>query len=233
MAGEFDNLTDASVATYANLRRQGRVVQLPGSSQWDLGYAPSVPSQWADRPRTIWEAIDQLRDQLNRATVAPRESMPLARRGEDGRRSIFAPPSIIRARFRANKNGTNQTGVTSATPVKITFGTAAINAGGYFDATNSKWIPPSGAVLIHASIGWTTANIVDAADYQTYIYKNGANVQTGAALASGTGAVQSQATFVDEANGTDYYEIFGFGGGAGDKTVDGSALLTNFEGTSI
>lgn len=140
--------------------------------------------------------------------------------------AAFGGPS-----FQAHKNGTDQTGISSATQTKITFGTEEWDNGAHYDASNSKLIPTiAGKWRVSATIFWS-ANVVDGAEYQCSIYKNGSaykkSFDTG-----GTGATSSPCQTVSalvELNGsTDYVEIYGYGGGAGNKTVSGNAALSYF-----
>lgn len=142
------------------------------------------------------------------------------------------PPSAV-ASFHAHKNTTAQTGVTSATDIKVTFGTELFDEGSYYDASNSKWTPPAGRVLITATVRFT-ANVVDAALYHLVIYKNNAAYKTGCIQhAGGTGNVGASLTVIDSADGDDYYEVYAFGGGAGDKTISGAIADTYFCGAII
>ncbi len=116
----------------------------------------------------------------------------------------------------------DQTGIASATWTKVTFNTETFDNGALFDTTSNRWTPPSGLVMITAGVLFS-ANVVDQAQYQLAIYKNGTNVKAQLFLASGTNALGCECSIVDSANGTDYYEIFVHGGGAGDKTLQAGA----------
>lgn len=138
-----------------------------------------------------------------------------------------------RASFSATKGGTDQTGILSGTDTKITFTTEVFDTGGYYDATNSRWYPPPGLVMISATIRFT-AGIVDQAAYVAIISKNGSLFKQGTIVpASGTGPVASNATVFDVADGDDYYEAFAYGGGTGNKTVGGLATWTYFMGATL
>lgn len=134
--------------------------------------------------------------------------------------------------FRAHKNGVDQTSLTSATAIKLTFTTAAINLNSNYDATNSKWIPYPGPVRINAKARLTT-NVLSGNTNYVAIYKNGVAVDFGEVIASSNGVVQCAAEINDVANGTDYYEAYAFGGGAGDKTCAGTITYTSFEGNQL
>ena len=90
--------------------------------------------------------------------------------------------------------------------VKVPFDTEKFDTGSYYDsATNYRWTPPAGTVIIH----------VNAIFYESNT--NGQNVEirknnTSIAIASHRSAItydDSRAlSVVDIANGTDYYEVF-------------------------
>lgn len=137
------------------------------------------------------------------------------------------------ASFSAHKNGTDQTGISSATETKMTAGTEVWDVGGYYDAANSKWTPPAGKVRLSA-YAYFTAGIVDQAVYLAVIYKNGSALRYGPAVeASGTSTTGVFVDILDDANGTDYYEVYVSGNGAGNKTIVGTASLTYFQGHQI
>jgi hypothetical protein len=134
------------------------------------------------------------------------------------------------AAFVANKNGTNQTSITSASWVKVTFTTEVFDDDGFYDATNSKWTPAPGRVELAAHV-YLQTNLVDQAQSTLALYKNGAAyLVLDTRNSSGTNAFQLAGSAIDVANGTDYYEIYVNAGGAGDKTVNGTTSLTYFTG---
>ncbi len=138
-----------------------------------------------------------------------------------------------KASFHANKNGTDQTGLAANTETKVTFTTEVFDIGSYYDAANSKWTPPAGKVLIGGML-FFTAGTVAAGTIEAVIYKNGAAVFYFIGTIVTTSGVQSvYVETLDDANGTDYYELYGQAGGAGTKTVDGRGTLTYFWGTAI
>ncbi len=140
--------------------------------------------------------------------------------------------AIVRPSFSAHKNGTDQTGISPSTLTKITFGTEAWDVGTYYDTATSRWTPPAGKVRINAAV-FPSANTVDAAQNLLYVYKNGSALR--ALMSVQAGATQNElllsGTLLDDANGTDYYEIYFQGNGAGNKTVSGLATSTYFQGS--
>lgn len=138
-----------------------------------------------------------------------------------------------KASFRAHKNGTDQTGISTGVVTKITFTTEVTDIGSYYDAPNSKWTPPAGPVLVGGQVFWS-AGVVSGGLGTCRIYKNGAEFCSGFTTAQGAGdAIIPRSLIEDIANGTDYYEIYGDSNGAGSKTASGATQYTAFFGTSL
>ncbi len=137
-----------------------------------------------------------------------------------------------KASFSAHKNATDQTGVLPGTDTKVTATTELYDVGSYYDAANSKWTPPAGKVIVggHAYI---TVNVVDQNPTVGIIYKNGARFKIAVITSSGTQAQGALVVAEDDANGTDFYELYVLVGGAGNKTIDGTSPLTYFWGSSV
>ena len=133
--------------------------------------------------------------------------------------------------FSSNKNAVNQTGVADATPTKITMTTEAFDAGGYYDAANSKWTPPAGMITLSAIV-YITGSITASQANSVSVYKNGVQLhQSILQTSSGTrSAIGIDITVMDVANGTDYYELYCFIRVSGTGTVNGGVTNTNFCG---
>ena len=134
--------------------------------------------------------------------------------------------------FSARKSA-DQTGIASDAATKIAFPVEFFDPGGYYDAANSRFTPPAGKYRLSAGAGWS-AGIVDGRRVTVEIWKNGSVFRVFATRVSGTtdNALISGSCLV-EANGTDYFEVYVTGSGAGDKTVIGSVSVTYFEGEAI
>lgn len=129
--------------------------------------------------------------------------------------------------FYAHKNNSDQGSITSGAYTKITFGTELWDIGADFDTANSRWTPPAGKVLLLGSLAWTAGTVTNAY-VAALIYKNGsvyADMYRVCTLGGASESVQIFAT--DQANGTDYYEVYGYADGGGNKTVG-----SDFNGTS-
>jgi hypothetical protein len=136
------------------------------------------------------------------------------------------------ASFRATKNGTDQTGIASGVATKISFTAEDFDIGSYYDATNSKWTPPAGKVLISIQLN-CNGGVVAQNGYVPTLYKNGVFFKSAAQVSSGAISVLMTLTVLEDANGTDYYEVYFSGFGAGNKTISGAAAETFFQGTRI
>lgn len=150
----------------------------------------------------------------------------------DGTANISIPGGAYIASFFANKNGTNQTGILSATVTKVTYTTETSDVGSYYDATNSKWTPPAGAVLIGAVVN-AIAGVVDQNRGQLRIYKNGTPLTIKTTSPSGAQFCPIDIMANDIANGTDYYEIYFYLEGPGNKTIEGAVEQAYFFGYKI
>ena len=131
--------------------------------------------------------------------------------------------------FRAN-NGSTQV-IAAATLSKVAFTNTARNDGSYYSTSTSRWIPPAGAVLITAAAAFV-AGLADANICLMQLYKNGLSFLPGAQLqCAGNNTLTPVGAWYDEPSGTDYYEIFAYGGGAGSKTISDAG--TFFEGVIL
>lgn len=134
--------------------------------------------------------------------------------------------------FSAHKNGTDQGSVGSATDTKVTFGTEAFDTGSTYDTSTSRWTPTAGKVLITAAVLFYVGTVDQQIAYVA-VYKNGALFKRGGHFQANGVSVGPTVTIIDDANGTDYYEIYGYAEGAGDKTISGIAAVTYFMGSSL
>jgi hypothetical protein len=140
---------------------------------------------------------------------------------------------IAKSTFSANKNGTNQAGITSSTYTKVTFGTEAWDIGGYYDASTSKFIPPAGKYQIIMSI--TVSGVATTGDpIILAIYKNGSilhNLQTSVVIAGGGG--RANGSCIINANGTDEFEFYIYAGSSLTYSVEGAITETFVQGTAL
>lgn len=137
--------------------------------------------------------------------------------------------------FIANRNGTNQTGLTAGAGNKIAFNNIIRNDGGYYDGvTNYRFTPPAGVyrVTLCCAIGTGTSN----ESGQALIYKNGSSA--GESLYLSAGALAGSAgprllTCADVVmNGTDYLEGFVYAP-LGVTVMPGGTAITYFSAFKI
>lgn len=139
----------------------------------------------------------------------------------------------IKPSFIATKNGSSQNTISDATWTKLTFTTALINTGVFYDTTNSKWTPPAGKIFIGAKWIASSSTIGAGLTCGTTIYKNNSpyfNFNNPTIVNYAFGNVY----MLDQCNGGDYFEIYAYadlsGSGTNTWNCDGSAASTIFYG---
>ncbi len=138
------------------------------------------------------------------------------------------------AYFRVNKNGSNQTGIVDSTLTLVTWGTEVYDNGGYF--ASNKWTPPAGTHVLYAVVNNLGTNTALNGGQLVDIYKNGAAIAQGVDVDYlAGGSLQTHIMVIDEANGTDYYEVYFYTDTtvATTGTIDGAVIVTFFEGWQI
>lgn len=142
--------------------------------------------------------------------------------------------------FYAHKNGTDQTGLIHGAYTKITFGTERFDVGGFYDTTNSRWTPPAGLVQLNAHI-WCSQNAASTSTptFVAKIIKNGSadvGAGVGTAQVGAPGLAFANVSCVDNASGTDFYEVqffFTSSTAANNGNIDGNAAHTHFSGATF
>lgn len=142
--------------------------------------------------------------------------------------------------FQASKGGTQQSGITDSLFTKITFTTGVFDVGGYYDTTNSKYLPLVAGKYrfkVVMQVGGTTLGLLDQGSDIIGIYKNGSIVSRMQRSASGSGQQCFDAEIILSMNGsTDFIEAYAFiqtVTGGTDAFVSGSTVATYFEGEFI
>jgi len=134
------------------------------------------------------------------------------------------------ASFLAHKNGSDQS-VSTTAATKVTFGTEVFDVGSKF--ASSTWTPPSGTVLIHASVTIDTA-ITTASTFELKLYKNASFYKSVGYEANFTYSPFSLVlSIIDTAGGSDTYEIYIDSGTNSSYTVEGDSTDTWFCGTMV
>lgn len=132
-------------------------------------------------------------------------------------------------KFKAVKSA-DQTGITSGAATKVTFPNEVEDVGSAYNTGNSRWTPSAGHVFLFASL--VCSNNITGAVVE--IRKNGAVITSCGRFDPILGAVQTQISVLDEANGTDYYEVYVTAyTSSGTVTVDDSDTQTYFCGFHI
>ncbi len=134
--------------------------------------------------------------------------------------------------FSARKSA-DQTGILTATATKLTFPTEILDFGSFYDAANSRFTPAAGRYRLAVGAAWS-GGLVDGRQVTVEVWKNGAVFRVFGVQVSGTtdNALVSGTCLV-EADGVDYFEVYGTGFGVGNKTVASGVSLTFFEGEAI
>lgn len=149
---------------------------------------------------------------------------------------VFGPSQPLgRSSLSIGKNAVDQT-IPTAANTKVAIGASTFFLKGIgMDAANSRIIPRSGQKLrlmanIHFLSGLVSGQLV-----QIYIYKNGAVFRRIQQNASGASQTFQISATLDEGNstGTDYYEIWAYAAGAGDKVISGSGGYTWVEAEEL
>lgn len=130
--------------------------------------------------------------------------------------------------FWVDKNGTNQTGIVTATATKITWSRENTDTDSCF--ASDRFTPnKAGKYLLKAQV--RALSPADQTGMIIFIYKNGAGLFYKETEASGTNSPGVDIDAIVEANGTtDYFEIFYRQNSGGNRDVDGDAAQTFFQG---
>jgi hypothetical protein len=136
-----------------------------------------------------------------------------------------------RAAVFAHNNSVNQN-ITRNTNVKLSLSATSIDTAGMFDTSTSKYTPRAGIYRMHAQANFASG-YADADTLQLYIYKNGSMLRRTIMPAKGITNNLLQLSFLEEANGTDYYELYAYAAGSGTAVVSGSSAYTFFDSEQI
>ena len=143
---------------------------------------------------------------------------------ENGNNCSSAPLGETIA-FSARKNSVNQL-IPGYIWTKITFTTEESDIGNYYDASNSRYIPPAGTYYI----GGAYFQDVGPRDMLIGIYKNGVRIKGYYGNSNSGGGGSTNIGTVVNVNGTDYIEIYAFFGA--DTTIKGDSATLYLGDTS-
>jgi len=127
------------------------------------------------------------------------------------------------AAFSAHKNGVAQTIITTAV-TNVTFPTEVFDVGPYFSA--HTWVPPAGIVSISAA---GQLSSFDAGGFNLSIYKGGTLLKT----VGNSGDIRAHINVIDQAGGTDGYQVFVDTVTDNNYTISGAAHQTWFMGAVL
>lgn len=131
-----------------------------------------------------------------------------------------------------NRGGTPQNGIASNTFTKVQLTTKRLDQNSNFDnVTNYRWTPPAGTYLILGNAQFTA--LTASGRTATIIYKNGAALFSNNVSGTVGNASGSLIGGVDTANGTDYYELFGWHLTGGTEAFSGLTQDTFLTGLRI
>lgn len=136
--------------------------------------------------------------------------------------------------FQANNSGAAQTGIVSNTDTKIAMLTEEFDIGSLYDgATNSRWTPPAGKIRISGGVSYS-GTLTATSSATIYIYKNGSIFKTTFLRHGSTASNYAMITALDNANGTDYYELWiNIVTASGTAAILQSATYSNFCGHMV
>ena len=143
---------------------------------------------------------------------------------ENGNNCVSAPFGETIA-FSARKNSVNQL-IPGYIWTKITFTTEESDIGNYYDASNSRYIPPAGIYYI----GGAYFQDIGPRDMLIGIYKNGVRIKGYYGNSNSGGGGSTHIETVVNVNGTDYIEIYAFFGA--DTTIKGDSATLYLGDTS-
>lgn len=222
---ELDSETAAALALLQPL--DAELTLLASLDETTNNIIQSVSSAWASRTPTQFMATvltGASNDDIIQRKAGVWTNRTMAQLAAD-------LPTGSKASFKANKNGSNQT-ISAATPVKVTATTEVYDVGSYYDASNSRWTPPAGKVLVTARL--LVSSVVPDTVMILRLYKNGSNTENSYTNVGAGGNASLQIVVQDNASGTDYYEIYVDSDGADSSyTVSGGATTTSFEGSML
>ena len=141
---------------------------------------------------------------------------------------VQAAITANQASFSAHNNGVAQS-IPNAAHTKLTFSTEAFDIGSKFAA--STWTPSAGIVMLDGAV---SLPCTAGSNTIVSVFKNGVAYKRGAQLlGSAAGNQVATVSCIDNANGTDTYELFAFQDTGVAQNTNGAAIVTYFQGTSI
>lgn len=135
--------------------------------------------------------------------------------------------------FHAHKNGTSQTGITTGTATKVTFGTEEFDVGSGYDAGNSRFAP---GVAGKYQINATVTMVPDASEtmVKVSLYVSGSEKKAAAFHGSlDSRGLTAAVSCVLDLGASDYVEVYVYHTKSGDGAVEGATTVSHFSGCRV
>lgn len=155
----------------------------------------------------------------------------------DGSNWHVAEEYSLTPSFSAKRDGSNQTGIATATNTKLEFNAEDWDTHSWFDsATNYRYTPLAPGKYMFTASAEIVTSLADGAEVMVMLYKNGASARQGVRHVNGAAAIASGiASAVIDMNGTtDYVEAYiRHTNGSNRDVIGSSAAPTFFQGWRI
>lgn len=116
---------------------------------------------------------------------------------------------------------------TSPTYTKVVMAGATVDVGNYWNGANNRWIPPAGTYVLTGAVSLQSAT--GTIGLRAWLYKNGVGYANGMDTPVGAGGVgTANVTGVVQANGTDYFELWGSADAAGNSFYTPGTYLSGY-----
>ena len=138
--------------------------------------------------------------------------------------------------FRVHRNGSDQTGIATATHTRIAFTTAAIDTHTYFDVTtNYRYTPKIAGVYFFAVRAMWNYAFAAVNTHIIQVYQNGNTAAVGQTVysAGGTGPTMYADTILTMNGSTDYVDFFCFQDSGSSRPLLGTATYTYAYGHKV
>jgi hypothetical protein len=159
---------------------------------------------------------------------------PTGSQGLQGVQGVTGPTGVAGSplAFAVHRNGVNQTGLVTGTQNLLQFTTKSFDVGNHFNTTLSRWTPPAGTVVLTLGVYLSAGNFTAGGTNGCGIRKNGVVLGQNLVFEPIANTGMGFAVCVtDVANGTDYYDAYGFPTvSSGTATVSGLTSSTFFQG---
>ena len=130
--------------------------------------------------------------------------------------------------FSAKMSG-NQS-LPSATHTKVLYATEIADSASKYNPATSKWTPAAGSVLINAAVH---VSLNSNTYLNIQIYKNGSAIARSLQVHASGGPMSDSISFIDVADGDDYYEIYAYTDDSAETLDAGDPPAAFFQGMMV